>query len=316
MELIYVTSNNKKIIAARNILEKENISIKQTELDIKEIQGNHLDVAVQKAQDAYQILKKPLIINDSILNIDALNGFPSTYTKYVEEILGDTLILKLLENEDNRLASYQDILVYIDKYGYQVFTSKINGSISHKSYKGNFYPYDKIFIREGHDYPIAYYGNREIDKLYQNKTYLKLLSFLKKRKVARGITFIDNKVLLLHRIRKENDNYLDYYAIPGGGVEFGETMEEACIREVLEETSLNVSINTFLKFEEYEMGVCYYFLTNYQGGTPILSGEEKERNNKDNFYEISLIDINSLNNINMYGIGLEMIQKAYNLIKK
>lgn len=315
MEILYVTGNKKKVEAAKNILEKENIIIKQVDLNLEEIQGNILDIAIKKAMDAYENLQSPLIINDSNLEIDALNGFPGPYTKYVEETLKDDGILKLLSGESNRRASYTDILVYIDKYGYHAFSSSITGNISKESLAGDYYPYDKLFIKEGLEYPIAYYGNLEIDKLYENDTYLKLLNFLKKRKVARGITFIDNKVLLLHRIRKENDQILDYYAIPGGGVEDMESIEDACLREVLEETSLNVSINSFLEHEEYENGVCYYFLTNYLGGTPVLGGEEKENNNPDNSYEISLIDIHEIDNINMYGIGINMIKKAYEIHK-
>lgn len=136
-----------------------------------------------------------------------------------------------------------------------------------------------------------------------------------KRKVSRGILFIDDKVLLLKRIRKENNKYLHYYAIPGGGIEEFETKEEACIREIKEETNLLVSINKYLTKEEYEMGICYYFFVNYQGGIPTLGGIEKELNNKDNYYEIKLIDINSLDNIFIYGIGKSVIKEAYKIYK-
>ena len=58
-----------------------------------------------------------------------------------------------------------------------------------------------------------------------------------KRVVSRGIIFIDNQVVLLKRIRKDGDKYLHYFAIPGGGVESRETLEDACIREIKEEVS-------------------------------------------------------------------------------
>jgi len=313
MELIFVTSNEKKIKAAKNILEKENIKIKPINLEIKEIQGNPKEVAIQKAKDAFKIIKEPLIINDSSFHIEALNGFPSTYASYVEKTLGDEYILKLLQDETNRKAYYLDILVYIDKYGYQVFEAKTRGRISETSFKAK-YPYDRIFIKENDEYPIGYYQDK-IDTIYENETYQMLGDFFKKRKVARGITFINDQVLLLHRIRKEFDNYLDYYAIPGGGVE-EETIEEACTRELKEETSLEVTLNTYLGFDIYSDGICYYFKTNYQGGTPVLGGEEKEKNNPDNFYEITLLPIEELDKINMYGIGKEMIKKAYDLKNK
>ncbi|MBQ8892695.1 MAG: NUDIX domain-containing protein [Bacilli bacterium] len=132
-----------------------------------------------------------------------------------------------------------------------------------------------------------------------------------KRIVSRGIIFIDNKIVLLKRIRKDGDKYLHYYAIPGGGIEDNETKEEACIREIKEEVCLDISINKYLGLEEYDTGICHYFLVNYLGGTPILGGEEKERNNPDNYYEVELIDINQIDDIFIYGIGKNMIKQAY-----
>ena len=52
-----------------------------------------------------------------------------------------------------------------------------------------------------------------------------------KRVTARGITFIDDKILIIERYRLVNGEMLQYVTIPGGGVEEGETYEEACIRE-------------------------------------------------------------------------------------
>ncbi|MHA1589900.1 MAG: NUDIX domain-containing protein [Candidatus Njordarchaeales archaeon] len=48
-----------------------------------------------------------------------------------------------------------------------------------------------------------------------------------------------SRILLIRRL---NDPFKNYYALPGGFVEWGETTEEACLREALEETSLNVEI--------------------------------------------------------------------------
>ncbi len=136
---------------------------------------------------------------------------------------------------------------------------------------------------------------------------------LKKRSVSRGITFFDDQVLLLYRRRKENNKILEYYAIPGGGIELNETKEEACLREVKEETSIDVKINTYLGFEEYETGVCHYYLTDYLKGNIKLGGEELEKNNLDNYYEIRLINLKDLDKVFIYGLGLQMIEKAYKI---
>jgi len=50
----------------------------------------------------------------------------------------------------------------------------------------------------------------------------------------------DRKDLVL--IRRKNPPFQNFYALPGGFVEIGETVEDACIREVKEETNINVKI--------------------------------------------------------------------------
>ena len=49
--------------------------------------------------------------------------------------------------------------------------------------------------------------------------------------------FRDGKVLIVRRARAPANGL---YTLPGGGVELGETLEEAVVREVREETSLDI----------------------------------------------------------------------------
>jgi 8-oxo-dGTP diphosphatase len=55
------------------------------------------------------------------------------------------------------------------------------------------------------------------------------------------VLFHFEKVLLIRRRFKP---YKDCYALPGGFVDIGENVEEACIREVKEETSIKVDKKT------------------------------------------------------------------------
>lgn len=50
----------------------------------------------------------------------------------------------------------------------------------------------------------------------------------------------DKKVLLIRRL---NNPYRDSWALPGGFVEYGECVEDACIREAKEETNLDISLD-------------------------------------------------------------------------
>jgi len=54
------------------------------------------------------------------------------------------------------------------------------------------------------------------------------------------VTFLDEDKIVL--IKRAAPPFKDLYAIPGGFVEYGETVEDAAVREVREETGLDVKL--------------------------------------------------------------------------
>ncbi|MFW9863491.1 MAG: NUDIX domain-containing protein [Candidatus Thorarchaeota archaeon] len=61
---------------------------------------------------------------------------------------------------------------------------------------------------------------------------------------AVDVAVVDGGMLLL--VKRGRDPYKDSWALPGGFVEYGETVEEAAAREVLEETGLRVTLEAIL----------------------------------------------------------------------
>ena len=83
--------------------------------------------------------------------------------------------------------------------------------------------------------------------------------------VACGIVNKDDKVLMVKRAKQEG-NLL--WVFPGGKVEEGETSEQACIREVFEETGLDVSV-VYLIGERVHPDTgrkIFYYLCKYKSG--------------------------------------------------
>lgn len=103
------------------------------------------------------------------------------------------------------------------------------------------------------------------------------------------------KVLLIHR-QKEG---CEYYVLPRGSLEEGETPEAACIREAKEETSLQVEIQRKVVVLENGPRKEHYFLVKYCSGQVKLGGPEKERNSLQDTYTPIWIDIADLSTIEL-----------------
>lgn len=107
-----------------------------------------------------------------------------------------------------------------------------------------------------------------------------------KTKKIRAVAVIINKgdVLLMYRLK----NGKEYYVFPGGGVEKGETVEQAVLRETKEETSVKIRIEKLLYHHIYDDGTEHFFyLCRYLSGKPSLDEANELRSMREennNFY--------------------------------
>ncbi len=67
---------------------------------------------------------------------------------------------------------------------------------------------------------------------------------------ACGVHFLEDRLLLVGHQLSDQKNEL-FWSFPGGGVQYGESVEETIIREFKEETGLTVRIGSFLFVYEY-----------------------------------------------------------------
>ena len=124
-----------------------------------------------------------------------------------------------------------------------------------------------------------------------------------KRIRAVAILIKGNEICLMYRKKKN-----EYFVFPGGGVEEGETKEQATLRELKEETTIEAKINKLLYHQ-----ICddnteqYFYLCEYVKGELKLGENsiEKERMLKgNNFYNPLLVKIEELRNMLVYPIEI------------
>lgn len=119
---------------------------------------------------------------------------------------------------------------------------------------------------------------------------------------SRAIVFVDGKLLTFFRRKRKGDKLIEYYAIPGGGVEEGESLEETVVRELREEMNLKVEVVKYLGKLTYDDLVEHYYYCKVVGGKLQFGGEEVERNSADNFYRIELLDPSELDKADIKSI--------------
>ena len=106
----------------------------------------------------------------------------------------------------------------------------------------------------------------------------------------------NNKTLMLHRVKKENDMHKNKWNGLGGKLIPGESPEECVIREIKEESGLNIKtpslkgIITFPKFDNIEDWLVFVFTANQFSGDLIDSDEGN----------LNWIDDSDLLNLNMW----------------
>lgn len=107
---------------------------------------------------------------------------------------------------------------------------------------------------------------------------------------ACAIVIEEGCILLMHRLKAG----AEYYTVIGGKIEPGETPEQACLREVLEETGLTVEIVREFAVLETLGRTEHYFLVKRLSGELCLGGPEIERQSEANSYEPMWVPLDRL----------------------
>ena len=158
--VVIIASNNKgKIFEMKEKLKKFNIEVlSQKEagvnIEIEETGTTFEENAVLKAEAIFKLTNKPVIADDSGLEIDALNGEPGVYShRYAGDNATDedrmNKVLNLIKDvpEKERTARFRCVLCYIDnEENKHIFEGISEGKIGFEPKGNNGFGYDPIFV--------------------------------------------------------------------------------------------------------------------------------------------------------------------------
>lgn len=143
-----VTSNPGKWREINEILTSHGINTGWIRTKLTEIQSESLEeIATYSAIEAAKLHGGGLLIEDSGLFIDSLNGFPGPYSSYVYSRIGCIGLIKLMKNVSQRSAYFLSVICYIsDAHGINLFTGRCEGIIADEPRGTGGFGFDPIFI--------------------------------------------------------------------------------------------------------------------------------------------------------------------------
>lgn len=121
MKINFITSNAGKIRSLNRYFEClrcDDVEIIANNLDLIEPQADTVaEVSLFKARQAFKQLNEAVLVEDGGFAIEALNGFPGVYTKFINETLGVEGYMRLMQGIENRNAKWLSVATFIDTDG-------------------------------------------------------------------------------------------------------------------------------------------------------------------------------------------------------
>lgn len=179
MEVYFVTGNRFKFLEVEKLFREINVVLRQFSVRLVEPQGDLEFIAEYKLKQAYSLLRKPVVVEDAGLFIEALNGFPGPYSKFVLETIGNEGVLKLMEGVVDRRAFFKAVVGFYDGEVLKLFEGVVYGEIAEEKRGSGGFGFDPIFIPEG--YAETFAENYELKKKvsHRYRAFMKLIEWLK-----------------------------------------------------------------------------------------------------------------------------------------
>lgn len=155
-EIYFATGNPNKAREAEAIL---GVNVQFADIEFEEVQSMDLDhVTRKKAEEAYRILQKPVLVDDVGFEVEAWNGFPGPLVKYLFSSMGNEGFLRMMEHETNRSVKVQSMIGYHDGNVVHTFLGEFTGTVTSEERGNDGWGFDPVIIPEGEELTLAELG--------------------------------------------------------------------------------------------------------------------------------------------------------------
>jgi len=158
-----VTGNLDKLAEAERIC---GFSLRHEEIDLPEIQSSDLaEVAREKALEAWRRLQQPVIIDETSLELAALNGFPGPLVKFMLDAVGPEGIAGTAAALADSGASAVCLLVLYDGRDMVFGQGRTEGRLVLPARGAGGFGFDTVFEPEGEILTFAELGDTGKDEI-------------------------------------------------------------------------------------------------------------------------------------------------------
>lgn len=151
------------------------------EVDLPEVQGLDLrDILREKAEAAWQEIRRPLVVEDAGLELPALNGFPGPLVKWMLEAVGAEGIAKTAHALGDPRAVARCGLLYRDAERTVLAEGMTTGTLVLPGRGEHGFGWDPVFLPDGETRTFAELTGKEKDAVsHRGKAWRLLMSRLR-----------------------------------------------------------------------------------------------------------------------------------------
>ncbi|MDY6777917.1 MAG: non-canonical purine NTP pyrophosphatase [Candidatus Nanohaloarchaea archaeon] len=152
MTLTFVTSNPDKLTEAEDIL---GIKMERKDIELQEIQAVDIEtVARAKVEAARRHIDPPVMVTDTGLYLEGLNGLPGALIKWFYKRIGNEGICDILDGKP-REAEASTCIALHDGSDIHTFQGTVQGHIPETPRGDRGFGWDPIFVPEQHESTFA-----------------------------------------------------------------------------------------------------------------------------------------------------------------
>lgn len=143
VDFVLVTGNPGKLAEARRLSP---FKMNAEPIDLPELQSLDLERVLEaKAEEAWNRLGRPLVVEETGLELEALNGFPGPLVKWMLQAIGAEGIARIAAAAEDTRATARCLLLFRDAERTIVAEGSTTGSLVLPARGGHGFGWDPVF---------------------------------------------------------------------------------------------------------------------------------------------------------------------------